>query len=150
MPLAPEAQEVFTIVTPEGLFAPTRVSQGVLNATSYFQGVITDLLRGLDCKVWVDDVFYFAEDEISLLCLLGEILGRLESVAVHSPCDADDSLPLVDVIRAAQKKAVADLGDNLHSFPTTFGQVTLADEDLFRVRIGNRDVLWIPSGDKAL
>ena len=25
--------------------------------------------------------------------------------AVHSPCDADDSLPSVDVIRAAQRKA---------------------------------------------
>ena len=73
-----EAQEVFTIVTPEGLFTPTRVPQGVLNATSYFQGVMTDLLCGLDCKVWVDDVFYFAEDETSLLCLLDEILGRLE------------------------------------------------------------------------
>ena len=61
MPLAPEAQEVFTFVTPDGLFTPTRVPQ-VLNATSYFQGVMTDLLRGLDCKVWVDDVIYFAED----------------------------------------------------------------------------------------
>ena len=48
---------------------------------------MTELLRGLDCEVWVDDVFYFAEDEISLLCLLDEILGRLESfglfVAAH-------------------------------------------------------------------
>ena len=34
--------------------------------------VMTDLLRGLDCNVWVDDVFYFAEDEISLLCLLDD------------------------------------------------------------------------------
>ena len=75
IPLAPEAQEVFTIVTPEGLFTMTRVPQGVLNATSYFQGVMTDLLRGPDCKVWVDDVFYFAEDEISLLCLLDEFLA---------------------------------------------------------------------------
>ena len=57
--------------------------------------VMTDLLRDLDCKVWVDDVFYFAEDEISHLCLLDEIIGRLESVAVHNPCDADDSLPSV-------------------------------------------------------
>ena len=40
--------------------------------------VMTDVLRNLDCKVWVDDVFYFAEDEISPLCLLDEILGRLE------------------------------------------------------------------------
>ena len=31
---------------------------------------MTDLLRILDCSVsvWVDDVFYFAEDEISLSC----------------------------------------------------------------------------------
>ena len=111
--------------------------------------VMTDLLRDLDCDVWVDDVFDFAKDEISLLCLLGGILGRSESVAVHSPCDADDSLPSRDVIRAAQRKAIADLGDNLRSLPTTFGQVTLADDDLLRVRVGNRDALWIPSGDKA-
>ena len=74
----------------------------------------------------------------------------VRSVAVHSPCDADDSLPSVDVIRATQRKAVADLSDNLRSFPTTFGKVTLADDDLFRVRVGNPDLLWIPSGDKAL
>ena len=43
--------------------------------------VMTDLLRDLDCNVWVDDDFFFAEDEISLLCLLDEILGRLESTA---------------------------------------------------------------------
>ena len=47
----------------------------------------------------------------------GDLLSRwvkvpsvpVRSVAVHSPCDADDSLPSVDVIRAAQRKAVADL-----------------------------------------
>ena len=32
--------------------------------------------------MWVDDVFYFAEDEISLLCFLDEILGLLESVGL--------------------------------------------------------------------
>ena len=44
--------------------------------------VMTDLLRDLVCDVWVDDVFDFAKDEISLLCLLDEILGRLESVGL--------------------------------------------------------------------
>ena len=47
----------------------------------------------------------------------GDLLSRwvkvpsvpVRSVDVHSPCDADDSLPSVDVIRAAQRKAVADL-----------------------------------------
>ena len=42
----------------------------------------------------------------------GDLLSRwvkvpsvpVRSVAVHSPCDADDSLPSVDVIRAAQRK----------------------------------------------
>ena len=51
---------------------------------------------------------------------------------------------------SAQRKAVADLGDNLRSFPTTFSQVTSADDDFFRVSVGNRDVLRIPSGDKDL
>ena len=45
----------------------------------------------------------------------------VRSVAVHSPCDADDSLPSVDVIRAAQRKAVADLGDN----PVSYTHLTL-------------------------
>ena len=40
MPLAEEAREIFTITTSLGLFTPTRVPQGVLIATAYFQGVI--------------------------------------------------------------------------------------------------------------
>ena len=59
MPLAEEAREIFTITTPLGLFTPTRVPQGVLNATiAYFQGVMTELLVGIRCKIWVDDVFF--------------------------------------------------------------------------------------------
>ena len=55
-PLAAEAQEVFTIATPEGRFTSTRVLHGVLNATAYFQGMMTELVAGLNCKVWVDDL----------------------------------------------------------------------------------------------
>ena len=40
MPLAADAQEIFTIATPEGLLTPTREPQGVLNATGYFQGIM--------------------------------------------------------------------------------------------------------------
>ena len=50
MPLAEEAREIFTITTSLGLFTPTRVSQGVLNATAYFQGVMTELLVGIKCN----------------------------------------------------------------------------------------------------
>ena len=56
--LAEEAREIFTITAPLGLFTPTRVPQGVLNATAYFQGVMTELLVGIKCKIWVDDVFF--------------------------------------------------------------------------------------------
>lgn len=42
MPLTEEAQEMFTISTPDGLLTPTRVPQGVLNATSYFQGQMSE------------------------------------------------------------------------------------------------------------
>ena len=50
MPLAREAQEIFTIAAPGGLFTPTRVPQGVLNATAYFQSVMTEVLDGLNCS----------------------------------------------------------------------------------------------------
>ncbi|CAN0052045.1 unnamed protein product [Sphacelaria rigidula] len=67
MPLVPEAQEVFGIVTPDGFFTPTRVPQGLLNATVYFQGVLTD-------------IFSILLKPKKHLALLDEILGRLESV----------------------------------------------------------------------
>ena len=54
----PLAEEIFTITTPLGLLAPTRAPQGVLNATAYFQGVMTELLVGIKCKIWVDDMFH--------------------------------------------------------------------------------------------
>ena len=48
--------------------------------------VMTDFLLDLDFNVWVK---------------VPSVPVR--SVAVHSPCDADDSLPSADVIRAAQR-----------------------------------------------
>ena len=47
MPLAAETQEILTIATPEGLFTLTCVPEGVLNATAYSQGMMTELLVGL-------------------------------------------------------------------------------------------------------
>ena len=84
MPLAADAQEIFTIATPEGLFTPTRVPQGVLNATGYFQGIMTGLLAGLQCKVWVDDILWWGKDEQDLMCTLDAILGRLEDAGLFA------------------------------------------------------------------
>ena len=58
-PLAEEAREYFTFVTKDGLFTPTRVPQGVMNATSYFQGMMMEVLGNLvgrACLIYVDDV----------------------------------------------------------------------------------------------
>ena len=77
-------RRIFTITTPLGLFTPTRVPQGVLNATAYFQGVMTELLVGIKCKIWVDDVFFYADTEDELLDTIDEILARLESVGLFA------------------------------------------------------------------
>ena len=59
MPLAVEAQEVSTMATPEDLFTPTRAPEGVLNATAYFQGMITELSANLNGKVWIDAIVWW-------------------------------------------------------------------------------------------
>ena len=84
MPLAPESQEMFTIVGPGGLYTPTRVPQGVLNATSYFQATMTELLAGLNCMIWVGDVIFWGHDEDDLLHTLELVLERLESVGLFA------------------------------------------------------------------
>ena len=66
------------------MFTPKRVPQGVLNATSYFQGVMANLLDGLKCKIWVDDVFFYGDTEDELLETLDAILARLESVGLFA------------------------------------------------------------------
>ena len=53
VPLSEDAQEMFTMVTPEGLFIPCRVSPGVLNASGYFQATMGDVLDGISTRsVW--------------------------------------------------------------------------------------------------
>ena len=57
--LSEGGQEMFTVVTPEGLFTPRRVPPEVLNATGYFQATMGDVLeKHIDkiCLMWVDDI----------------------------------------------------------------------------------------------
>ena len=57
---------------------PTLVPQGILNPTAYFQSVMTEVLAGLNRKVWVDDIVWWGADEDDLLNTLDKIVGRLE------------------------------------------------------------------------
>ncbi|CAN0398793.1 unnamed protein product, partial [Scytosiphon promiscuus] len=45
---------------------------------------MAELLVGIKCKIWVDDVFFYADTEEELLDTLDEILARLESVGLFA------------------------------------------------------------------
>ena len=58
-PLVLEARKYFLFVAGDGLFTPTRVPPGVMNATSYFQEMMMEVLGNLArhaCLIYVDDV----------------------------------------------------------------------------------------------
>ena len=77
--LVEEAHEYFTFVTGDGLFTPTRVPQGVMNATSYFQGMMTKVLghlMGRACLIYVDDVKIIGRS-------LEELIGNLRTVLLR-------------------------------------------------------------------
>ena len=78
-PLAEEAREYFTFVTKDGLFTPTRVPQGVMNATSYFQGMMMEVLGNLvgrACLIYVDDVKVIGRSVEELIVNLRAVLLR--------------------------------------------------------------------------
>ncbi|CAM9853139.1 unnamed protein product, partial [Discosporangium mesarthrocarpum] len=79
-PLSGPGQEIYTLVTSEGLYSPMRVPQGVLTATAPFQARITAVLEGLltkICLLWVD-IIVWGEDAEDLVHNLDGVLGRLE------------------------------------------------------------------------
>ena len=78
-PLAEEAREYFTFVAGDGLFTPTRVPQGVINATSYFQGVMMEVLGNLVGRaylIYVDDVKVIGRSMEELIKNLRTVLLR--------------------------------------------------------------------------
>jgi hypothetical protein len=87
IPVIPEDQEKFSFITGDGIWTPTRVPQGTMNATAHFQSIMQDLVIGPDHRdktlVWVDDLLGFTkgaselEAQRALLHHLDVILTRL-------------------------------------------------------------------------
>ena len=101
MPLSPDAQESFTMVTTQSLYTPTRVPQGVLNATAYFQGVMHQVLEGLInavCLVWVDDVVIWGSSAVELLDRVERVLGRLMERGLYAAAHKAGALPRADTM----------------------------------------------------
>ena len=90
VPLSEGAQEMFTMVTPEGLFTTRRVPSGALNAIGYFQATMGDVLEKYINKIsllWVDDIVIWEKTpEIilkRLLAVLDRLLERVLFAAAH-------------------------------------------------------------------
>ena len=87
MPLAEEAQNLFSIVLPSGLYTPTRVPQGMLNATAFFQSTMAEILRGIypeRCMVWVDDLIIWGETQEEMVGNLDGVLARLQARGLYA------------------------------------------------------------------
>ena len=75
-PLAEDKQEIFSFMTHEGVFTPTRIIQGSKNGTNFFQSGLSECLRDLLYKgvlLWVDDVLVYGANETHLLDHLEQI-----------------------------------------------------------------------------
>ena len=73
--------------------------------------------------------------------------------ALYAASEPDETLPSEQAIRDAQQASRATLGTlaaGAMSFMAADGQVTLADEGLFRFQVNGRVVLWIPGRAKKL
>ena len=71
----------------------------------------------------------------------------VRAVAVFASSAPDETMPSKDAICEVQQQARAGLGamvSSASSFTTLFGRATKDNEDLFRVGLDGRDVLWIP------
>jgi RNase H-like domain found in reverse transcriptase/Reverse transcriptase (RNA-dependent DNA polymerase) len=79
LPLHPDSQEFQFFICPDGIFSPTRVVQGNVNATAHFQYVFDNLLvrTALDSKLlrWLDDFLAHSDSESAHLVLLHDFFS---------------------------------------------------------------------------
>lgn len=82
-PLAEDSQEIFSFVTPDGVFTPRRVIQGGGSSVQAFQAGMEEALGrdlvGSEVLLWIDDLLAFGTGEQELLRSLRKIFERLDS-----------------------------------------------------------------------
>jgi RNase H-like domain found in reverse transcriptase/Reverse transcriptase (RNA-dependent DNA polymerase) len=57
IPLHEDSQECQSIITPDGVYTPTRMQHGTFNATVHMQSIMEDLMQDIrhSVKIWLDD-----------------------------------------------------------------------------------------------
>ncbi len=78
LPLAEASQELFSILTDEGVYTPTRVLMGGSDSVAYCQAAVQEIFAQYlytGVMAWLDDELGYAVSEEKLLCLLEAALG---------------------------------------------------------------------------
>jgi hypothetical protein len=72
LPLHEDYQECQSIITPDGVYTPTRVQHGTTNASVHMQYIIEDLMHDIriSVKIWQNDNMIHVTDEEKLLEVL--------------------------------------------------------------------------------
>jgi hypothetical protein len=72
LPLHENCQECQSIITPDGVYTPTRVHHGTANATVHMQAIMEDLMHEIrhSVKIWLVDNMIHVTDEEKLLEVL--------------------------------------------------------------------------------
>jgi Reverse transcriptase (RNA-dependent DNA polymerase) len=83
LPLHEDSQECQSIITPDGVYTPTRVQHGTTNATVHMQSIMEELMHDIrhSVNIWLDDNMIHVTDEKKLLEVLEHFL---QTVTKHS------------------------------------------------------------------
>ena len=85
VPLAEDSQEVFSQMLADGIYTPTRLPQGVTDATLHFQACVTQVFydRLERFLIWLDDILLHARDWDEYFSSLEFVLSRCCEVGLY-------------------------------------------------------------------
>ena len=80
LPVHPDSYDAWEIVTPNGVYASSRILEGLSNATAHFQRIIELLYCALrkNMKAWLDDFYLHGSGEVIHLEYLKEFFKTCE------------------------------------------------------------------------
>jgi hypothetical protein len=86
LPLHEDSQECQSIITPDGVYTPTRVHHGTTNAMVHMQSIMEDLMHDIihSFIIWIDDNMIHVVDEEKLLEVLEYFSRNAYSAAFSS------------------------------------------------------------------